>query len=157
MLPVPGLPGRILRRQTLSAVGGAGQAPRRSETDYGSGSCRSRKCVRTNDARQGPQGRRDACAKRRIRCDTPDAPESQRFGVLSEGAFDISVQPLWRLYEAHFWSRQNVVDDVTRRAAEVVRESVDFRNIETSAAAVSFTRPHMGITLNSVAQGFITD
>src|SRR5215470_14877592 len=30
--------------------------------------------------------------------------ESQRLGVLSGGAFDISVQPLWRLYEAHFWA-----------------------------------------------------
>src|SRR6266404_3940157 len=64
--------------------------------------------------------------------------ESRRIGVLSDGAFDISVQPLWRLYEAHFWSRQNVVDDLARRAAEVARENVDFRNIETSAASVSF-------------------
>src|SRR6267142_3320429 len=30
--------------------------------------------------------------------------ESQRLSVLSGGAFDISVQPLWRLYEAHFCS-----------------------------------------------------
>ena len=30
---------------------------------------------------------------------------SQRLGTLSGGAFDISVQPLWRVYEAHFWSR----------------------------------------------------
>src|SRR5712691_2458257 len=42
--------------------------------------------------------------------------ESQRFGVLSGGAFDISVQPLWRLYEAHFWSHTNVVEDILARA-----------------------------------------
>ena len=30
---------------------------------------------------------------------------SQRLGTLSGGAFDITVQPLWRVYEAHFWSR----------------------------------------------------
>ena len=83
--------------------------------------------------------------------------ESQRFGVLSSGAFDISVQPLWRLYEAHFWSRQNIVEDLPHRAAEVARENVDFRNIETSATRIAFTRAGMGITLNSVAQGFITD
>src|SRR6266404_1252825 len=64
--------------------------------------------------------------------------ESRRIGVLSDGAFDISVQPLWRLYEAHFWSHSDVVDDLARRAAEVARENVDFRNIETSAASVSF-------------------
>jgi thiamine biosynthesis lipoprotein len=83
--------------------------------------------------------------------------ESQRFGVLSEGAFDISVQPLWRLYEAHFWSRAHVVDDLAGRAAEVAREWVDFRNIEASATRIAFARAGMGITLNSVAQGFITD
>src|SRR5712691_8824309 len=42
--------------------------------------------------------------------------ESQRFAVLSAGAFDISVQPLWRLYEAHFWSHTNVVEDILARA-----------------------------------------
>src|SRR4051812_39905535 len=83
--------------------------------------------------------------------------ESQRFGVLSEGAFDISVQPLWRLYEAHFWSRTNVVEDLAGRAAEIARETVDFRNIDTGAGRIAFARPNMGITLNSVAQGFITD
>ncbi len=36
--------------------------------------------------------------------------ESQRIGALSGGAFDISVQPLWRLYEAHFWSHTDVAD-----------------------------------------------
>src|ERR1700761_9462578 len=30
--------------------------------------------------------------------------EGRRFSVLSAGAFDVTVQPLWRLYEAHFWS-----------------------------------------------------
>jgi thiamine biosynthesis lipoprotein len=30
---------------------------------------------------------------------------SQRLGTLSGGAFDITVQPLWRTYEEHFWSR----------------------------------------------------
>src|SRR5205085_6393218 len=34
--------------------------------------------------------------------------ESQRLGELSGGAFDVSVQPLWRLYEAHFWSHTDI-------------------------------------------------
>jgi thiamine biosynthesis lipoprotein len=34
--------------------------------------------------------------------------EGQRFGVLSAGAFDISVQPLWQLYAAHFWSHAQI-------------------------------------------------
>jgi thiamine biosynthesis lipoprotein ApbE len=83
--------------------------------------------------------------------------ESQRFGVLSAGAFDISVQPLWRLYEAHFWSHTDIVQDIAARARDVARDLVDFRRIETSAGRIAFTREGMGITLNSVAQGFITD
>jgi FAD:protein FMN transferase len=83
--------------------------------------------------------------------------ESQRFGVLSAGAFDISVQPLWRLYEAHFWSHSNVVDDIVARAQDVARELVDFRRIDTGAGRIAFARAGMGITLNSLAQGFITD
>jgi thiamine biosynthesis lipoprotein len=83
--------------------------------------------------------------------------ESQRFGVLSAGAFDISVQPLWQLYEAHFWSHAHVVPDIVARAQDVARELVDFRRIETGAGRIAFAREGMGITLNSVAQGFITD
>ena len=83
--------------------------------------------------------------------------ESQRFGILSAGAFDISVQPLWRLYEAHFWSHTRVVADIVARAQDVARELVDFRRIETGARRIAFARAGMGITLNSVAQGFITD
>ncbi|HEY6255720.1 MAG TPA: FAD:protein FMN transferase [Xanthobacteraceae bacterium] len=83
--------------------------------------------------------------------------ESQRFGVMSGGAFDISVQPLWRLYEAHFWSRAHIVPDILARAQDVARELVDFRRIDTGASRVAFAREGMGITLNSVAQGFIAD
>jgi thiamine biosynthesis lipoprotein len=83
--------------------------------------------------------------------------ESQRFGVLSAGAFDISVQPLWRLYEAHFWSHTDIADDILARAQDVARDLVEFRRIETGAARIAFARNGMGITLNSVAQGFITD
>ena len=83
--------------------------------------------------------------------------ESQRLGVLSDGAFDISVQPLWRLYEAHFWSHSDIQPDIAARARDVARELVDFRQIDTGAARIALARTGMGITLNSVAQGFITD
>jgi FAD:protein FMN transferase len=82
---------------------------------------------------------------------------SQRFSILSDGAFDISVQPLWRLYEAHFWSHSDIQRDLPSRARAVARDLVDFRNIEVAGARIAFARPGMGITLNSLAQGFITD
>jgi thiamine biosynthesis lipoprotein len=83
--------------------------------------------------------------------------ESQRMAALSGGAFDISVQPLWRLYEAHFWSRSDVQADIAARARAVASELVDFRRIEAGAASTGFTRPGMAITLNSLAQGYVTD
>ena len=83
--------------------------------------------------------------------------ESQRLGELSLGGFDISVQPLWRLYEAHFWSRTLVQPDIAARAREVAHGLVDFRQIDSGVAAIAFARPGMAITLNSLAQGYITD
>ena len=83
--------------------------------------------------------------------------EGQRFGNLSAGAFDISVQPLWQLYAAHFWSHAQIVPDIVARAQDVARQLVDFRRIETGAGRIAFARAGMGITLNSLAQGFVTD
>src|SRR6516225_6200695 len=83
--------------------------------------------------------------------------ESRRFSVLSAGAFDISVQPLWQLYEAHFWSHTHIVPDIAARAKDTARELVDFRHIETGAGRIVFARDGMAITLNSVAQGYVTD
>jgi FAD:protein FMN transferase len=83
--------------------------------------------------------------------------ESQRFSVLSAGAFDITVQPLWRLYEAHFWTHTSIADDILARAQDVARDLVDFRRIDTGTSRIAFAREGMGITLNSLAQGFITD
>ena len=83
--------------------------------------------------------------------------QSQRLGELSCGAFDISVQPLWKLYEAHFWSRSDTQPDFTSRAHDTARSLVDFRNVDTGSSAIAFARPGMAITLNSIAQGYITD
>jgi FAD:protein FMN transferase len=83
--------------------------------------------------------------------------ESRRFSAASGGAFDISVQPLWRLYEAHFWSRTDVQPDIVARAREVAAALVDYRQIDSGSAAIGFGRPGMAITLNSLAQGYITD
>ena len=83
--------------------------------------------------------------------------ESQRLGELSGGAFDISVQPLWRLYEAHFWSHTEIQPDIAARARDVAHTVVDFRQIDSGAAAIGFARAGMAITLNSIAQGYITD
>ncbi|HEU5254746.1 MAG TPA: FAD:protein FMN transferase [Vicinamibacterales bacterium] len=82
---------------------------------------------------------------------------SQHLGELSGGAFDISVQPLWRVYEAHFWSRTDIQSDIAARARDVAQALVDFRRIESGAAQVAFACAGMAITLNGIAQGYISD
>ena len=81
--------------------------------------------------------------------------ESQRLGALSDGAFDITVQPLWRVHEQHFWAHRPV-PDLPREALDIAKALVDFRRIETGRARISLA-PGMAITLNGIAQGFITD
>jgi thiamine biosynthesis lipoprotein len=66
--------------------------------------------------------------------------ESLRLSALSRGAYDISVQPLWRLYEAHFWSRTHVEPDIVARAHDVARSLVDFRAIDNSPKTIAFAR-----------------
>ncbi|HEX5281419.1 MAG TPA: FAD:protein FMN transferase [Micropepsaceae bacterium] len=83
--------------------------------------------------------------------------ESQRLSLLSGGAFDISVQPLWRLYEAHFWSHTDKSADILAKAHDVAHRLVDFRSIDTGTKRIQFGRAGMGITLNGIAQGYITD
>ncbi|MDP2681102.1 MAG: FAD:protein FMN transferase [Rhodoferax sp.] len=76
--------------------------------------------------------------------------------ALSNGVFDPSIQPLWALYFDHF-----VVAGHTRPpAAEQVAQAralVDWRGVQLTGFDVSLARAGMGLSLNGVAQGFITD
>lgn len=83
--------------------------------------------------------------------------ESQRIGVWTGGAFDVTVQPLWQLYRDHF-SRPDA-DAAGPPAVDVdrVRRLVDYRAIKFGSDRIQFDRPDMAITLNGIAQGFITD
>lgn len=83
--------------------------------------------------------------------------EGRRLSELSGGAFDISVQPLWKLYETQFWTARGAVTDFTARAQEMAHALVDYRAIDTGAASIAFAKGNMAITLNSMAQGFVTD
>ncbi|WP_120495205.1 FAD:protein FMN transferase [Kiloniella sp. EL199] len=72
---------------------------------------------------------------------------------LTKGAFDITVQPLWLLHS----EMPNLTDYKRQRMEQAVTELVDYRNINFSAKRISFRKPGMAITLNGIAQGFITD
>lgn len=75
----------------------------------------------------------------------------------SGGAFDPTVQPLLRLYLEHFSSpgaspRGPSPQDIAR-----VRQRVGFADVEVGSRRIRLGRPGAALTLNGVAQGFITD
>jgi FAD:protein FMN transferase len=81
----------------------------------------------------------------------------RRFSELSDRAFDITVQPLWQLYAAHFWTGTNNSPDIDAAAHDVARRLVDYRLVDISPKRISLGRRGMGVTLNSVGQGFVAD
>ena len=73
---------------------------------------------------------------------------SKRISCATSGAFDPSVQPLWQLYASGSGGAQEL---------EAIMARVDFSNVSWSAGQVAFARYGMAMTLNGIAQGFITD
>ncbi|MBZ0215487.1 MAG: FAD:protein FMN transferase [Fimbriimonadaceae bacterium] len=79
------------------------------------------------------------------------------FSALTHGAFDVTIQPLWQLYVDHF-SREPA--DPAGPSDEQIAETlklVGSDKIDLSMQRISFADKAMGISLNGVAQGFITE
>ena len=83
--------------------------------------------------------------------------DARRYAERTGGAFDVTVQPLWRLYAAHFSQPGADPEGPTEAARAEAQALVDYRAVEIEPAAVRFARPGMAITLNGIAQGYITD
>ncbi len=81
----------------------------------------------------------------------------RRFGDLSGGAFDVTVQPLWRLYADHFAAHPEDNNGPDGEALERVRGLVNYKDVAVTARRISFARQGMAVTLNGIAQGYITD
>jgi thiamine biosynthesis lipoprotein len=79
-----------------------------------------------------------------------------RFGELTRGAFDVSVQPLWRLIAEHFAAHPGATGEPPPAALAAARAVVDYRKIALGPARVTLG-PGMALTLNGIAQGYITD
>ena len=79
---------------------------------------------------------------------------SKDFYRHTNGAFDISIQPLWNLYKDHFDG--NDEEKIENKIKQVLA-LVGSDNILLSNKSVSFANPGMGISFNGIAQGYITD
>ena len=82
---------------------------------------------------------------------------AQSFADATDGAFDPTVQPLWTLYAAHFARTGADPEGPDARSVHRVRALVDYRNMSVDTRFIRLAHPGMGITLNGIAQGFITD
>ncbi len=78
---------------------------------------------------------------------------SLHLGRLSSGAFDISVQPLWKFLATHF--AQNPLGSDPQALSDVQR-LVDYRQIGISDRQITLA-DGMSLTLNGIAQGYATD
>lgn len=78
---------------------------------------------------------------------------------ISDGVYDPTVQPLWQTYFRHFTASNPDPAGPSPRDLAAALALVDWRAVEVDAGRnrVSFARPGMGLTLNSGAQGYITD
>ena len=80
-----------------------------------------------------------------------------RISEASKGAFDITVQPLWNLYKRHFTNQSNVLVAPGISDRELALRKVDYTSIDITPEKIAFAQPDMMITLNGIAQGYITD
>lgn len=71
----------------------------------------------------------------------------------TRGAFDPTVQPVWRL-NARCREENRRPTEMEQKA---VRMAVGLEGVEVSSRRIGFVKPGMALTLNGIAQGYITD
>lgn len=76
---------------------------------------------------------------------------------LSEGAFDPTVQPLWLSYQNHFSRPGADPAGPSPSDLEAALAKTGFGSVHYGPDRIAFKRPGMALTLNGVAQGYITD
>ncbi|MGE8703583.1 MAG: FAD:protein FMN transferase [Achromobacter sp.] len=82
--------------------------------------------------------------------------ESRHYAELTGGLFDPSVQPLWRVYADHFAQTDASPDGPAQNAISRALQSVSYRSIQVDPQRIRL-QPGMALTLNGIAQGYITD
>lgn len=75
----------------------------------------------------------------------------------SGGAFDPTIQPLWALYRDHFSAPDANPDGPPADAIARAVGQVGFDAVRFNRDRIVFARPDMALTLNGIAQGYVTD
>lgn len=82
---------------------------------------------------------------------------SRFFAALTDGAFDPSIQPLWLLYHRHFAKPAAVPEGPGKTETESALQLVGLDHVLVSRDRIAFRRPGMALSLNGIAQGYVTD
>lgn len=82
---------------------------------------------------------------------------AQAVSAASRGAFDVTVQPLWEAFATHFSHSQADPAGPPHAVLADALARVDWRAVDISPARIRFAKPGMALTLNGIAQGYITD
>jgi len=83
--------------------------------------------------------------------------EALRMSELSEGRFDVTVQPLWRLYAGFYGRHPGHPSGPPESDIRAAAALVDYRAVELGRGRLRLARPGMAATLNGIAQGYVTD
>ncbi|MEI8394804.1 MAG: FAD:protein FMN transferase [Rhodospirillaceae bacterium] len=83
--------------------------------------------------------------------------ESAGFSARTGGAFDPTVQPLWQLYAGHFATPGTDPDGPSTERVQAALARVGWREVRVDSDRIALARPGMALTLNGIAQGYITD
>lgn len=83
--------------------------------------------------------------------------ESAGIARLTGGAFDPTVQPLWNLFAGHFSRPEADPSGPAQKAIDGALRRVGFAHVDVATGRIAFSRPNMAVTLNGIAQGYITD
>ena len=79
---------------------------------------------------------------------------SKEYAEMTDGAFDVTVQPLWNLYnEAFIRTNKPPLESEIEKTLSLV----DWRSISVSKNLINYEKEGMSSTLNGIAQGYITD
>lgn len=76
---------------------------------------------------------------------------------LSNGLFDPTVQPLWQAYSQHFEQSPETSEGPNQTEIDAALARTGWQHVSYDAGTVQFDQPDMQLTLNGIAQGFITD
>ena len=83
--------------------------------------------------------------------------EAISLATQTDGAFDPTIQPLWQVHAQHLHRASAAPEGPYARDLEKARALVGWRDVHTDDGAIRLGKPGMALTLNGIAQGYITD